>query len=415
MLLVRRPRALYAAFDRFPTRKGASTHIARFAPALFAEYGGGLLYVVGDGLLPLHQVEDDVEVVRFSAPHPNFLDRAVAFGEHLARLLDEAGDGLEVAHFRDPWSGVPILERPRRYATVFEVNALPSVELPDAFPSIAPRTLAKVRAAEDFCLEAADRVVTPSRTTRDFLVRRGVPPGKVVVVPNGADAVPPRPRPFEAPERYLLYFGALQPWQGIDTLFRAFARLADLDELRLVVCGSARSRPARAAERLAERLGLGERVVWRWELPPAELEPWLSNAYVSVAPLRAGARNVEQGCAPLKLLESLAAGVPVVASDLPPVREIVTDGVDGRLVAPDRPAELARALRVLLHVPALREEMAAAARRRAATLSWDRSIDLLRNVYRSLRPSAATPAVTTHRPAEDRHARGTQGAPVPLP
>ena len=46
MLLTRRPRALYAAFDRFPTRKGASTHIARFAPALFEEYGGGLLYVV---------------------------------------------------------------------------------------------------------------------------------------------------------------------------------------------------------------------------------------------------------------------------------------------------------------------------------------------------------------------------------
>jgi len=43
MTLLRRPRALYAAFDRFPTRKGASTHIARFAPALFHAYGGGLL------------------------------------------------------------------------------------------------------------------------------------------------------------------------------------------------------------------------------------------------------------------------------------------------------------------------------------------------------------------------------------
>lgn len=414
MLLVRRPRALYAAFDRFPTRKGASTHIARFAPALFEELGGGLLYVVGDERLPAHQVEGDVEIVRFTASHPNFLDRAVAFGEHLARLLDEAGEGLEIAHFRDPWSGVPILERPHRYATVYEVNALPSVELPDAFPSIAPRTLEKIRAAEDFCLKAADRIVTPSRTTRDFLARRGVPLAKVDIVPNGADAVPPRPRPFEAPEAYLLYFGALQPWQGVDTLLRAFSRVADLPELRLVVCGSARSRNARALEKLAEKLGLGERVLWRWELPPSELEPWLSNAYLSVAPLKAGARNVEQGCAPLKILESLAAGVPVVASDLPPVREIVTDGVEGKLVAPDRPAELARAIRVLLHVPALREKMAAAARAKAAReLSWDRSISLLRSVYRSLRPAAATPPVT-HRPPEDRHVRGTQGAPVPL-
>ncbi|MRR12127.1 glycosyltransferase family 1 protein, partial [bacterium] len=112
MLLSRRHRALYAAFDRFPTRKGASTHIARFAPALFEEFGGGLLYVVGDETLPAHQVEGEVEIVRFSRPVPNLLERAVAFGEHLVRLLEEADDDLEICHFRDPWSGVPILERP---------------------------------------------------------------------------------------------------------------------------------------------------------------------------------------------------------------------------------------------------------------------------------------------------------------
>lgn len=415
MLLSRRHRALYAAFDRFPTRKGASTHIARFAPALFEENDGGLLYVLGDERLPAHQVEDAVEIVRFSAPIPNLLERAVAFGEHLARLLDDAGDGLEICHFRDPWSGVPILERPHRYATVFEVNALPSIELPYAFPSIAPRTLDKIRAAESFCLDGADRIVTPSRTTRGFLATRGVPISKIDVVPNGADPVPRLPRPFEAPDAYLIYFGALQPWQGMDTLLRAFARLADLEELRLVVCGSARSRPARAAGKLAEKLGLGQRVLWRWELPQSELEPWLSNALLSVAPLRACSRNVEQGCAPLKVLESLAAGVPVVASDLPPVREIVTDGIEGRLVAPDRPADLARAIRLLLHLPGQREEMAAAARRKAEReLSWDRSVALLKDVYRSLRPAAAAYSVTNPTP-EDEHVQGSQGVPVALP
>ncbi len=414
MLLVRHPRALYAAFDRFPTRKGASTHIARFAPALFEACGGGLLYVVGDEALPAHQLEGDVEIVRFSVPFPNLLDRAVAFGEHLARLLDEADDALEICHFRDPWSGVPILERSHRYATVFEVNALPSIELPYAYPSIAPRTLGKIRAAERFCLDAADRIVTPSRTTRDLLVGVGVPASKIDVVPNGADPVPPLPRPFEAPDEYLIYFGALQPWQGIDTLLRAFARLADLEDLRLVVCGSGRSRHARSAERLAGKLGLDGRVVWRWELPSSELEPWLANALLSVAPLSACSRNVEQGCAPLKILESLAAGVPVVASDLPPVREIVTDEVEGRLVTPDRPADLARAIRVLLHFPAIRAEMAAAARDRAARdFTWDRSLSILEGVYRSLRPAAA-PFSHSEPTAEDEHVPGSQGVPVAL-
>ena len=414
MILVQRPHALYAAFDRFPTRKGASTHIARFAPALFEEYDGGLLYAIGDETLPAHQLEGDVEIVRFSIPFPNLLERAVAFGEYLAGLLEEAAEDLEVCHFRDPWSGVPILERPHRYATVFEVNALPSIELPYAYPSIAPRTLGKIRAAERFCLESADRIVTPSRTTRDLLVGEGIPAAKIVVVPNGADPVPPLPRPFEAPDEYLIYFGALQPWQGIDTLLRAFARLADLETLRLVVCGSGRSRPARAAERLAEKLGLAGRVIWRWELPSSELEPWLSNALLSIAPLRACSRNIEQGCAPLKILESLAAGVPVVASDLPPVREIVTDGAEGRLVTPDRPADLARAIRVLLHFPEIRAEMAVAARERATRdFTWDRSLSLLKGVYRSLRPAAAAPSFTNPTP-EDEHVRRSQGVPVAL-
>ncbi|HYN43794.1 MAG TPA: glycosyltransferase family 4 protein [Thermoanaerobaculia bacterium] len=414
MLVHRRHRALYAAFDRFPTRKGASTHIARFAPCLFEEHGGGLLYVVGDETLQAHQIEGDVEIVRFSTPFPNLLERAVAFGEYLACILEEAGDDLEICHFRDPWSGVPILERPHRYSTVFEVNALPSIELPYAYPSIAPRTLDKIRAAERFCLETVDRIVTPSRTTRDLLVGEGVPASKIDVVPNGADPVPPLPRPFEAPDEYLIYFGALQPWQGIDTLLHAFARLADLDSLRLVVCGSGRSRHARAAEKLAGKLGLGEKVIWRWELPSSELEPWLGNALLSIAPLRACSRNVEQGCAPLKILESLAAGVPVVASDLPPVREIVTDGVEGRLVAPDRPAELARAIRVLLHFPRIRAAMAVAARERAAQdFTWDRSLSLLKGVYRSLRPPAAKHFFTIPT-AEDEHVQGSQGVSVAL-
>lgn len=414
MLLNRRHRALYAAFDRFPTRKGASTHIARFAPCLFEEFGGGLLYVVGDENLPAHQVECDVEIVRFSTQFPNLLERAVAFGAHLARLLEAAGDDLEVCHFRDPWSGVPILERPHRYATLFEVNALPSIELPYAYPSIAPRTIEKIRAAERFCLETADRIVTPSRTTRDLLVGEGVPASKIDVVPNGADPVPPLPRPFEAPDEYLIYFGALQPWQGIDTLLRAFSRLADLETLRLVVCGSGRSRHARTAEKLAAKLGLAGRVIWRWELPSSELEPWLGNALLSVAPLSACSRNVEQGCAPLKILESLAAGVPVVASDLPPVREIVTDGVEGRLVTPDRPADLARAIRVLLHFPAIRAEMAAAARERAARdFTWDHSLSLLKGVYRSLRPAVAIPSFT-NLTTEDEHVPGSEGVPVAL-
>ena len=393
--LLRAPEAIYAAFDRFPTRKGASTHIARFAPALFRHAGGGLLYVLGDETMPARQLEGDVEIVRFHREIPNFLERAMAYQAQLARVVAAARGSLRIAHFRDPWSGPPLLAPDRDWATVFEVNALPSIELPSAFPAISPQTLAKIRATELWCLSECDAVVTPSHTTASMLERLGVASSKITVIPNGADPVAPQPRPFDAPERYILYFGAMQPWQGVDTLLRAFARLADLDELRLVVCGSARSRDARRLESLAAKLGVAERCVWHWSLDDAELRPWLANAELTVAPLRECARNVEQGCAPLKIVESMAAGVPVVASNLPPVREIMTDRVEGRLVAPDRPADLARALRVLLHCPELRTEMSAAARRRVeSSLTWSHSIDTLTALYERLASSATAGADT---------------------
>src|SRR5580765_5699640 len=100
-------RALYAAFDRFPSRKGAAVHIDRFARALFAHAGGGLLYVLGGEGLPAYQREGAIEIVRFTRAIPNFLQRALAFGERLAGLLDRDGGRIGLAHFRDPWGGLP--------------------------------------------------------------------------------------------------------------------------------------------------------------------------------------------------------------------------------------------------------------------------------------------------------------------
>ena len=82
-------RALYAAFDRFPSRKGSAVHIDRFARAAFERFGGGLLYVLGGEGLPPYQREDDgVEIVRFSGDTPHFLPRALHYGARLDALLD---------------------------------------------------------------------------------------------------------------------------------------------------------------------------------------------------------------------------------------------------------------------------------------------------------------------------------------
>ena len=272
--------------------------------------------------------------------------------------------------------------RPHDFASVYEVNALPSIELPSLFPDLGPGTLQKIRRLELDCCGAADLIVTPSHTTARLLEQLGVDAQKIEVIPNGADLDEPKPRPDDAPQQYLLYFGAAQSWQGVDTLLRAFARLRDFEELRLVLCASRDSSAWRAHARLAERLGIADRIVWKYELDEPELARWRQHALVSLAPLTDCERNVVQGCAPLKILESMASGVAVIASDVPPVRELIRDRENGWLVHPERPAELARAIRILLEQPERARELGTNARRTIEEkFTWERSTEALRRAY----------------------------------
>ncbi|MFC3987968.1 glycosyltransferase [Actinoplanes siamensis] len=366
-------RAAYIAFDRFPSAKGSAVHIRHMAAELFERYGGGLLCVLGGGGLPAYQREGGVEIVRFGEVVPNWLDRAEAFTAWAGEQLAPHRDTLELCHVRDPWGALAVTGR-----MVYEANGLPSVELPYAWPRVAPSTLAKIRELEQRCLSRAEAVIVPSYVIASAVVDRGVAPGRVHLIPNGADPVPAGvPRPAAAPGRYVVYVGALQPWQGVDVLLRAFSRLADLTDLSLVICSSVSPSRARPLHRLAARLGLEDRVSWQYMLPHEQVAAWLAHAELSVAPLTATPRNLEQGCSPIKVWESMAAGTPVVASDLPVIREVL--GGHGRLVPPDRPAELARAIRVLLEYPRAAREMGERARERV--LSWADVRSRLATVY----------------------------------
>ncbi|GAB3623663.1 hypothetical protein GCM10027418_17470 [Mariniluteicoccus endophyticus] len=379
------PVTAYAAFDRFPAAKGSAVHIARAAGALFEHAGPGLLCVLGGESMPLVQHEPGVTITRFRSDTPNLFDRADAYAVFVDEALQRHRDTIRLVQVRDPWSAAPALADPDRpWKVVYEANGFPSIELPTTFPHVPAETLAKIAAVEDACLVAADAVVTPSATIAACCIAKGADPAKVTVVPNGADPVTTPPdRPADAPARYLVYVGALQGWQGFGTLLRAYAGLADLD-VDLVVCSSWSARRAKGWKKVAERLGIADRVHWRHELPHEEVAAHLAHAELSLAPLAEVDRNVRQGCCPLKVVESMAAGVPVVASDLPCVRELVDESC-ARLVPPDRPAELSRAVRVLLGDRERRAELATAARVRATErFTWNAADERLREVWGSL-------------------------------
>ncbi|MFZ5950718.1 MAG: glycosyltransferase [Candidatus Rifleibacteriota bacterium] len=381
------PRTVYCAFDTYPAPKGAAIHIREFSQTLFDFSPPGLLLTLGDDSLPSWQIEGNWQIRRLQSDSNNFLTRTFEFYDFVRNQIETIKQSIEIAHFRDPWGGQAILDvENRSFKTVFEVNALPSIELPMRYPGLSKNTLEKIRGIELRCLNEADYLICPSSTIKDFLVGLIGPGKSIKVIANGAELPAEMPeRPETAPGSYLIYLGAVQSWQGIEVLFKAMQFLRDLPELHLVLCVTGSKPRLKNLQKLAEHLEISDRLIWNLRLPQKEAHQWLAHARMSVVPLVECSRNLVQGCCPLKIVESMAYAVPMVASDLPVVRELLQNHDCGCLVRPDRPAELARAIRLLFLHPERSRELGKAARSLLQQkFTWQISKNQLQQVYNDL-------------------------------
>jgi glycosyltransferase involved in cell wall biosynthesis len=374
--------SLYAAFDIFPSSKGAATHIHHFLTAhqeFFAEKGVWL-HCLADEKHPLWQQENQVSITRFAPTTTNFLSRTGEYAQYFSQLLQKSTK-LELCHFRDIWSGLPILQTRPTTPKIFEVNALSSVELPFRYP-LNSSTISKLQELEKICLTESQNIVVPSLVLQQYLIKNGVPQSKIFVIPNGADIPPILPKPTESPDTYIMYFGALQSWQGVDVLLKAFAQLKDKENLYLVIASAVKEKFTKNFHKLAEKLQIQDKICWLYQLDKKNLAAWLQHALLTVAPLTECSRNLQQGCCPLKILESMACGVPVVASDMPVTRELIRHGEDGYLVRADRPFELGRSLRILLEEKNWRENLGAAAQQKIVqNFTWELQNKKLKEVF----------------------------------
>jgi glycosyltransferase involved in cell wall biosynthesis len=387
-------RVLYSAFDVVPSPKGASTHVAHFVRGLVA--GGHEVTLVTPRAAGLSAEEgfEGARHLRVGTPGGgNFLRRALEFGEAVAAIAERQGP-FEVAHFRSVWSGLPlVVNRNVGQRLVFEANSLASVELPFHYPSLAgSKTLQKIRRLELRVLRESDAVVCVSKVSRTFLAGLGAPARRLHVIPNGVDtdAFAPRPvAPADVPTA--VYVGTLADWQGIATLVEALPRVLARRPLRLRIVGRGRSRQRKDAAKRVRKLGLQDWVSVEPGVPHAEVPALLAAAHVGLAPLEYNERNVVQGCCPLKVLEYMAAGRPIVASNLPVVRELVRDGKEALLVTPGAPDAVAEALLRLLGDRRLALRMGEAGARRARErFTWTRAQTRLRELYDELlRPGTA--------------------------
>lgn len=327
-------------------------------------FSGGTLAVLGNDILPFYQEEDIFKIYRFRLNQENFLKRTEEFTFCVHSLLKSSED-WKLVHFRDIWGGLAAIQITGvEFKTIFEVNSLPSIELKFRYPELSRDTLQKIEDRENILLEFTNKVVTPSHVTREYLINnRGIHPEKVVHLPNGSEVIQTYERPRDIKDDYLIYFGAIQDWQGIDILLKAFSLLRDMENLRLLLCISGAESSAKYLIKYANKLDLGNRIIWKFGLGKEELYPYIQHAILSVVPLKEDERNLIQGASPIKIFESMAAGVPLLVSDLPIVREILTDRKHAKLIRPDRPMELAVQIRFLLESPQLRKALAGEAKK----------------------------------------------------
>ncbi len=409
------PNPIYASFDRVPAPKGASEHIEAFARALATSTGALELVTLGDetagGAAPAGAEPRDppsLSRVRIGVGG-DFLQRVFAFRAELLRHWGETRRPF--AHVRSIFEGYPVArDRDRRVdRLVFEVNALPSVELKYHHADIADdrELVRKLRAQETVCLREADRIVVPSAVTASFVAARGADPARVRIVRNGVDLeryVWPAPRPAPAAGLRVLYVGTLSPWQGVTVAIDALGLLGADSGAVLTLVGPCRGRQRAEIAVAAHRAGVDGRVVLAPAVSSAELPALYAQHDVAIAPLTATERNLEQGCCPLKVLEAMAAGIPLVASDLPVIRELCGQD-EALLVRASRPRALAEALAAVAADPDGAVRRADRARDRVVRGGgWKASCEELLAAYAEL--GSIRQAASASLPGGGEHGRG---------
>lgn len=362
-------RILYCANDPVPFPKGAGVRIEATVRALL-KAGAELRLVTPSVPKPTgySQTLDGVDhrLVEVGPGEEAFLERAMRFRRGVEQHLLEPWD---VFWFRSPWEGWAGRDFPG--PLVFEAHGFPSMELPHHFPKLYehPDFLGRLAWEEQVLLRKARLVLTVSETGRRFLATRGASAEKVAVVPNSAPETAffqTEPGPLE-PLR-VIYTGTLAPWQGLEQLLEALLHLKNRLPLRLSLVGTRKGRWTRPLRQLAQQLRVRSSVEFLGPFVPEELRSHLSASHVAVAPLPNDARNTVQGCCPIKIIEFMAAGLPILSTRLPVVQELLEHDVSAWLVRPNSPWALAQGLLQLASSAELRSRLGLQAQSRARQL-----------------------------------------------
>lgn len=379
-------RLLYFADIRFPLERANGIQTMATCHAL-AERGHDVTLVVRpDTRTPARDPYRFYGLPRIPTMR---IETAPVTGPQTARrfgyLAFAAGRGLgkqraDVLFTRDLGVAALLLGLPRalRPPVVYESHGYApdvSAALPDLIPDAArpsARKLRRLASREEKVWREADGYVTITQGLADELTRRFGPRPRLAVVPDGArgsdTGQTPPPGGGGTATGVVGYAGHLYVWKGVDVLLRALARVPNASGL--IVGGHSAEPDLERLKALASALGIADRVTFTGLVDPGRVPGLLMTADVLALPNPASAISTHF-TSPLKLFEYMAAGRPIVASDLPAIREVLTHDVNALLVPPGDDEAMARAIARLLEDRALAGRLAAAAQARVRDFGWE--------------------------------------------
>ena len=228
------------------------------------------------------------------------------------------------------------------------------------------------------CITLSSYVITVSENMRADLIKR-FPKSKdrIINIPNGVDdtflKVPSLATSSNDSTINILSIGSLTKNKNIDTIIKAISNIHN-ENIKLTLIGDG---PERAAlEQLAKECNVGSRVRFKGIQPHSDIPTYFEKADIFILASQSEGR-------PNVVLEAMAAGVPVIASDIPGNRELITHETTGVLFSVDHVDELGEKLERLIDAPTKRKRLAAAAKESIIQqrLSWEATGMKYLNIY----------------------------------
>ena len=182
------------------------------------------------------------------------------------------------------------------------------------------------------------------------------------------------------------YAGHLYPWKGVDLIVEA---VRALPETRALIVGGHDKEPdLDRVKAFAEQLNVASRIEFTGLIPPAEVAARLGDADVLVLPNPQSAIS-NAFTSPLKLFEYMASGRPIVASDLPAIREVLRDNENALLVEPGNPQALAAGIQRIMGDKELSTRLAAQAFEDVREFTWAKRAERLEALFATIAGAAS--------------------------